>query len=131
MPTIGLFSLMSPAEPWKAALPKAKMPPSAATIVYPADGVRIGEGGRAGPAWAATADGRTATSAGSANTSASAAAVRAERAMRMRGVTRRGRGSELEAHSPRIGGCGPPVRKQNGSGGVDPGAQQLASAVLP
>ena len=31
MPTIGWFSVMAPVEPWKAASPKEKMPPSDAT----------------------------------------------------------------------------------------------------
>ena len=35
MPTIGLFSRVPPMEPWKAASPKLKMPPSEATSQYP------------------------------------------------------------------------------------------------
>ena len=35
MPTIGLFRIMLPVEPWKSASPKAKTPPSLATIQYP------------------------------------------------------------------------------------------------
>ena len=40
MPTMGSFSAIAPVEPWKAASPKEKIPPSDATIQYPlADGV--------------------------------------------------------------------------------------------
>ena len=35
MPTIGLFSGLPPIDPWKAASPKLKMPPSDATSQYP------------------------------------------------------------------------------------------------
>ena len=35
MPTMGLFSLMLPVEPWNPASPKEKMPPSEATSQYP------------------------------------------------------------------------------------------------
>ena len=31
MPTTGMFSGWPPSEPWKAAVPKLKMPPSRAT----------------------------------------------------------------------------------------------------
>jgi hypothetical protein len=40
IPTTGRFSVIAPVEPWKAASPKAKMPPSVATSQYPLpDGV--------------------------------------------------------------------------------------------
>ena len=35
MPTMGLFSGLPPMEPWNAASPKLKMPPSEATSQYP------------------------------------------------------------------------------------------------
>ena len=35
MPTMGLFSAMAPVDPWKAASPKEKIPPSDATRSYP------------------------------------------------------------------------------------------------
>ncbi len=35
MPTMGLLSRRLPVEPWKAASPKEKMPPSEATSQYP------------------------------------------------------------------------------------------------
>ena len=35
IPTIGLFSFMAPVDPKNRASPKAKMPPSEATIQYP------------------------------------------------------------------------------------------------
>ena len=40
IPTMGWLSFSAPVEPWKAASPKEKMPPSDPTIQYPApDGV--------------------------------------------------------------------------------------------
>src|SRR5882672_3192965 len=37
MPTTGEFRRIDPAEPWKLALPKTNMPPSAATVRYPVE----------------------------------------------------------------------------------------------
>ncbi|HEY1917555.1 MAG TPA: hypothetical protein VGH27_18455 [Streptosporangiaceae bacterium] len=35
MPTMGAFSVVPPSEPWNAASPNVKMPPSAPTGKYP------------------------------------------------------------------------------------------------